>query len=224
MDADTVLTTPLTVTGSIGVILGWFWDEGFSEKTGFTADGVQRGEHADLFTGIRPPFLPLPRPLPERNLTPDEQEEAKRLIAEEYDTFVAGVARGRGLSEERVRELGEGRIWMGEDALERDLVDGLGGLGDAVALVRELAGIDDDQEVRTLEWPERPLFTWPRFFPDLPGIRSLAWSLFGSTPAYEEEDSPGYEWIYTRALAEGAGHPQALLPPDQLPAEWWTAP
>ncbi|PIV81878.1 signal peptide peptidase SppA, partial [bacterium CG17_big_fil_post_rev_8_21_14_2_50_64_8] len=52
MNGTEILTTPLTITGSIGVISGWLWDDGFAAKLGVTSDEVHRGDHADLFTTV----------------------------------------------------------------------------------------------------------------------------------------------------------------------------
>jgi len=171
MDGDAILTTPLTITGSIGVIAGWFWDDGIGAKLGLSADGVARGEHADLFSGLRFPLLG--QTLPERPLDTEELELVRALMLELYDEFVAKVAAGRHLDEDRVFELAEGRVWMGDAALARGLVDAVGGLSDAIALAREKAGLAADAEVKIVEYPPRPLFPWPHFGPELPRLFGL---------------------------------------------------
>jgi len=69
---------------------------------------------------------------------------------EVYERFVARVADGRGLSRERVDEIGRGRIWSGVDARERGLVDELGDLHAGIAAARRLAGLPDDVPVRAV--------------------------------------------------------------------------
>lgn len=220
MDGTKIYTTPLTITGSIGVIGGWFWDNGIGEKTGFTADGVQRGAHADLFTGIR---FPIFGTLPERNLTTEEKLKLKSVFLDLYGEFVRMVAAGRGISEEEVRKIGEGRIWMGQDAIDRDLCDAIGGIQDALAEAKMLAGIDLDEEVIVTEYPPRPLFRFPSFGPSLPGLsilgRSMAGLLgIGGIPETTEEED--YDTIYFRSLIEAQGAPMLLTPPEYLPGEW----
>ncbi|MGH2570040.1 MAG: S49 family peptidase, partial [bacterium] len=144
-DADRIYTTPVTVTGSIGVISAWVWDAGFGAKTGMTADGVQRGSHADLYAGIRLPLVGLR--LPTRNLDAEEKALVREGTMKLYDDFVAAVVAGRDLTDGRVRGLGEGRIWMGEDAVERGLCDEIGSLPDAIAKARTLGGIDPEDEI-----------------------------------------------------------------------------
>lgn len=224
MDGSRVLTTPLTLTGSIGVIAGWVWDDGFSGKTGLTADGVQRGTSADLFTGIRLPFLGVR--VPERGVTPEEREHVKARILELYGDFVGRVAEGRGLEESRVREIAEGRVWMGGDAIDRGLCDAFGSLPDAVSEARGLAGLDPGEEVELVEYPPRRLFTPPRLLPDLPGFGLLGRWIFGdgksegAVPSREE----GYEVRYLRSLADSPGAPLLLVPPESLPEAWSEAP
>jgi len=110
MDADTIMTTPFTVTGSIGVIGGWVWDEGFGKKIGFTSDRVQVGKSADLLGGIRLPLIGAT--IPERNLDAGERKLVERVFAELYDDFTTKVATARRLEIQRVRELGEdGSTW-----------------------------------------------------------------------------------------------------------------
>lgn len=223
MDGSRILTTPFTVTGSIGVIAGWVWDDGFSEKTGLTADGVQRGRHADLFTGIRIPLLG--ERLPTRNLTEDEKGMVQDRILRLYDTFVAGVAEGRELSEETVREVGEGRVWMGGDAIGKGLCDDFGGLDEAVAEAKALAGLRPDDEVILTEFPERRLVSWPRLGPRLPGLDDLVFGreapyarvLSGTSPGPATDD---YAVEYLRLILSARGAPLGLLPPEALPPGW----
>ncbi len=65
-----------------------------------------------------------------------------------YRDFVAKVAEGRHRSTEEIHELARGRVWTGRDALERGLVDELGGLRDAVRIARTRAGLPDTAPVR----------------------------------------------------------------------------
>ncbi len=221
MDGDRVLTTPLTVTGSIGVISGWFWDDGLADKVGLTTDGVQRGSHADLFSGVRFPLVGLR--LPERNLDDAEREHWRDRILEAYDGFVEKVAQGRGLDEDTVREIAQGRVWMGEDAVARGLCDATGTLLDAIAEARDLAGIPLDEEIRLVEFPPRRLFRLPDLLPSIPGIGILRRGLFGgreSAAVGADSPSDDYPTVYLKTMATQPGKPMVLISPDVLPAEW----
>ncbi|RPH95514.1 MAG: hypothetical protein EHM72_14940, partial [Calditrichaeota bacterium] len=59
---DKIIAGPNTITGSIGVIGGWIWDKGMTQKLGMTADYVKRGEHADALYGVTLPILGISIP------------------------------------------------------------------------------------------------------------------------------------------------------------------
>ena len=218
MDGDSVLTTPVTVTGSIGVISGWIWDDTLHEKTGIRADGVSRGAHADLFRRTRLPLVGLS--LPARGLDADERETAHARILGIYDSFVAAVASGRGMSEAEVRELGGGRIWMGPDAIANGLCDAEGGLVDAIAAARGLARIPAGAEVSISEYPPRPLFRMPRLPLRLLGLETALRAVEPAPATGLRALFPQAEADFLQQMADGPGRPLTLLPPGYLPAAW----
>jgi len=170
MDGTEILTTPLTITGSIGVISGWVWDDGFAAKMGITSEVVQRGEHAGLYANVNLPFL---GGIPRRPMNTSELDRAEVIIRDMYADFVAAVANGRAMNPEAVDEIGQGRVWMGGDAVANGLCDSFGTLDDAIEAARKAAGIDDWREVTIVEYPPRPLIQWPSFGPRLPGLFGL---------------------------------------------------
>jgi len=151
MYSNELLASPLTLTGSIGVIGGWIWDDGFGDKIGFDYSQVQRGRHADMGGGILLPFLGVT--LPERPLDAAEHERMERIIRGTYADFVAQVAKGRRMSEAAVDSIAQGRIWSGTRGKRIGLVDELGGLWKALGLAKELAEIPADEGVRLVEGP-----------------------------------------------------------------------
>ena len=230
MDGTEILTTPVTITGSIGVIGGWIWDDGLAGKMGVTSDAVSRGAHADLFTTVN---LPLLGPIPRRPLAEDELTRIETLIRAMYDAFVAAVATGRGLDEAAVREIAEGRVWMGADALERGLCDRIGTLDQAIALARAEAGIPDWQDVAVVEYPPRRLFPFPNFMrmPSLLPFGSrwnAAWEArIARALAPAPAPAPGtlaglgdLDTAFVRALAAAGGRPLLMVSPEDLPAAW----
>jgi protease-4 len=234
MDGTRVLTTPLTVTGSIGVIGGWIWDDGFADKLGVSSDAVSRGAHADLFTTVNLPFL---GGIPRRAMNDDELARTKAAILDNYGKFVQAVARGRGLDEATVRGIAEGRVWMGGDAVERGLCDGYGTLDDAIRAAREAAALPTWREVRVVEYPPRPLIEWPSLLPELPsffglGDRVNGWlaAIGGWTPAEAAAPdaalrvgAPGLGDLdveYLRQVSAAPGRPLAIVPGDVLPEAW----
>ncbi len=141
--ADEIWAAPTTITGSIGVfaILPTF--EESLRALGVTRDGVATGPLAGGLDPMRTLSEPMRRLL-------------QASIEHGYGRFVALVAEGRGLSPEAVDAVAQGRIWTGEQAMARGLVDRLGGLDDAIARAAELADMPRFA-VRHLEEPPTPL-------------------------------------------------------------------
>lgn len=197
MDGSSILTTPVTITGSIGVISGWLWDDGIAAKAGVTAEAVQRGRHADLYSQIG---LPMVGAVPRRPMNDDELARTEHVIRGMYTQFVQAVASGRGLDPAAVDSIAQGRVWMGGDAVERRLCDKFGGLGDAIAEARKLAGIPADREVEIFEYPPRPLLKLPSLGPRL-GV----WSGLGLAGRLLDEAALGALAAVSGANPDGAG-------------------
>jgi protease-4 len=197
--ADSILAGPNTVTGSIGVYGGWLYDKGIGDKIGMTSDYVSRGEHADLGFGIRLPYLGLQ--IPTRNLTDGERDKMEIIIRSLYDKFVGDVAAGRHKTKDEVKEIAEGRIYSGLDGKEIGLVDKIGGLMNAIDMVRRMAGVNDDEEISIIEMPKS------RGLLDLRSqLNPLSISL---------ESDPVYN--YLRLLTENIGQPLPMLAPGMYP-------
>ena len=141
--ANYVFAEPTTLTGSIG-IFGIIPDVSglLKDKLGLRFDGVKTNRHADFFTTSRP-------------LDEAEKSMLQSYVDRGYDLFVKRVADGRRLSEARVREIAQGRVYTGEDALKIRLVDRLGTLDDAVAEAAKRAKVS---EYGTVHYPKQK--TW----------------------------------------------------------------
>jgi protease-4 len=142
MDGDSVFADATTLTGSIGVLWAMPVIAGLYEKLGVTNETYKRGEHTDMLQ-------------PYRKITPEEAAMLNASLDRVYGRFVDGVAQGRGLPEDRVRELAQGRVYLGSEAAELGLVDGIGGLEEVVERAAAAAGIADDYRVLTFT-PARP--------------------------------------------------------------------
>ncbi|MCL2765622.1 MAG: signal peptide peptidase SppA [Treponema sp.] len=164
MNASHIVANPYTITGSIGVIGSWFYDNGLSSRLGFNIDILKRGEHSDLYSGFLFPY---------RNLTEHEESRYKTYIKDIYDIFVTKVAAGRGMKIEKVEEAAQGRIFSGIRALDAGLTDSVGGLYDAIRIARNMAGIPDDAKVQYRSYPE-PKFI-DRLMQSMLTIRSFFW-------------------------------------------------
>ncbi len=127
--ADKIVALPGTLTGSIGVISEVPNLEGLFQKLGINMEVFIAGKHKDMYAGLR-------------ELTPEEKVIMQEMTDQLYDQFVQVVADGRGLSEDKVRELATGQLYTGVQAKELGLVDELGGLNKAIGLAASLAGIE----------------------------------------------------------------------------------
>ncbi|HKL32159.1 MAG TPA: signal peptide peptidase SppA [Tangfeifania sp.] len=138
--ADRIVAHPNTITGSIG-IFGMIPEFGelLNDKIGITTDVVETNENSN--------FLSLTRPMTEY-----ERQLMQQMIEEGYDTFISHVAEGRGMTKEAVDEIGQGRVWSGENALEIGLIDQFGGLQDAIDLAAEIEGLEN---YRTVDLPRQ---------------------------------------------------------------------
>ena len=129
---DTIVAQPNTITGSIGIfgILFNFGDF-LENKLGITNDGVKTGDYSDIFNVTR-------------SLNVQERQIIQTMVNDGYETFISKVAAGRSMSKEDVLEVAGGRVWTGEQAYEKKLVDVLGSFDDAVKIAAEKAGVADD--------------------------------------------------------------------------------
>ena len=228
MYGDEILAQPTTITGSIGVIGGWIWDDGLAEKLGLSADWVQRGKRADLFFGPGIPFSGVG--IPHRPMTDEEREQVIEEMTSLYTGFVAKVAGGRGMTQDAVEAVAQGRVWTGNAGMQNGLVDALGGLDDAIALAREKAGIAADEEVKLLDFSLKGLFDLGGFSPSPIGLPSRwpwSWPWTGhgvisevdEKAALMEEFYDDYEMVYLRQIVQHNGRALCLIPPDFLPVE-----
>jgi protease IV len=140
-----IVAQPGTLTGSIGVYSGKFVIDGTLEKIGVSTATIKSGMNADLNS----PFS---------RFTPDQQAKLQDYMQGFYDNFVAKVAAGRHTTPEAIGAVAQGRVWTGEQARERGLVDMLGGLDTAVAVAKERAKIPADEDVELVAYPPRRSF------------------------------------------------------------------
>lgn len=138
--ADTIVSQPGTLTGSIGVFVIRPMVGGLLDKLGIGHTAVTRGAHADLLLSTQP-------------LTPGTRERLANEVRSVYDLFVERVSSGRSLEPAYVDEVGQGRVWTGAQANERKLVNALGGLHVAVDRAKEQAGLSKDADVALLPYP-----------------------------------------------------------------------
>lgn len=142
MGCDTIVAQPHTITGSIG-IFGVMFDlsDFFGDKLGVTFDEVRTGQYGDTYTVTRP-------------LTEAEKNFIQKNLNDYYNTFTRKAAEGRDVTQEQIQQVASGRVWTGQQALERNLVDVLGGFNDAVRIAAEKAGVSDDYKLKFYPAPK----------------------------------------------------------------------
>lgn len=128
---DRIYAAPLSTTGSIGVFYGKFDMSGLFHKLGIDFDTAKTSPRADAESLTR-------------GFSDDERTELTRKVGQFYDTFLSRVAAGRKMSKEAVDAVAQGRVWTGQQAQERGLVDELGGLRQALAEARRRGGLPGD--------------------------------------------------------------------------------
>jgi protease-4 len=156
MEADTILATPMTITGSIGVIGAYAYDKGLQDTLGIHTDILKTTKFSDLGYPFKLPILGLG--LPVRSMNDEEREQIKKNILSFYDLFVDKVAAARGESKENIGKVAQGRVWSGAEGKKNKLVDEIGGLDLAIKIAKEKAGISKEEDVALIEFPRPGLF------------------------------------------------------------------
>lgn len=142
VNADHIVATPATLTGSIGVFAGKMVLEDMWKKLGVTWESVNIGENAGMWSA-------------QSHFSPSARKRFDALLDHIYNSFVALVAEGRGMTVEEVENVAQGRVWTGKQALENGLVDSLGGLEEALQKAKEIAGFAPEDVLPVVQYPPR---------------------------------------------------------------------
>jgi protease-4 len=140
--ADRIIAMPASVTGSIGSITGKMNARGLYNKLGVTKDEIGTGKNSLIYSDYR-----------------DFSDEEWALVREEhwafYRSWIEEIARFREMPVDSIDSLGRGRVWTGTQAAANGLIDGIGGMREAVSAACELAGIADSSRVVLVHYPKR---------------------------------------------------------------------
>jgi protease-4 len=139
--ATRILASPLTITGSIGIFYGKADVTELLHKIGVNVEVYKTAARADAESVFRP-------------FTEEEHHELESKVAQFYDVFVSRVAEGRKMTKAAVDRVGQGRVWTGEQAKERGLIDELGGIRQALYEARQLGHLPEDAPI--VELPKIP--------------------------------------------------------------------
>ena len=127
---DRILAEPGTITGSIGVFVTVPNISGLSDKVGINAEQVGTHRFSMDYSFFEP-------------MRDDFREILREGIDDTYRTFLQRVSDSRGITLAEADSLAQGRVWSGTEALEKGLVDALGGMPQALETAAEMAGITD---------------------------------------------------------------------------------
>jgi protease-4 len=140
--ADKIIADHMTVTGSIGSISLKFNMKGFYDKLGMTHDSVTKGPKALMWSDTK-------------DFTPEERKRFEENHWDDFNAWLADVAKFRGMTFEEAEKLAHGRVWTGNQAKENGLIDDVGGLDRAIEIAKELAEIPADEGVTIVHYPEK---------------------------------------------------------------------
>ena len=129
MNADRIIASPASITGSIGVFGMFPTYQRTLEVIGINSDGVGTTPWSGQFN-------------PEREMSDETRQLLQLFVEDTYDDFISDVASQRGLEKSAVDQIGQGQVWTGVEALENGLIDELGSLDDAIIAAASLAGLE----------------------------------------------------------------------------------
>ena len=142
--SDGIIANPGTITGSIGVIMGYTNFEALMEKIGLQPVVIKSGEFKDMGS-------------PVREMKSEERKLLEALAHKIHRQFIGDIAEGRHADIAHIESIADGRIFTGEEAKDLGLIDRLGNFQDAVQWAGELGGIEGEVETVYPE-KERPPF------------------------------------------------------------------
>ena len=144
--ASKIIAQPSTITGSIGVVAGKPVMRGFYDWLGISNEYVLRGKTAGMFRETE-------------KFSDEERAKFEEWIKTTYyQDFVPKVAKGRNKDAGYIDSVAQGRVWTGQQAKDRGLVDEFGGLDKAIEVAKQLAKIPADKGV------ERVILPYPQTF------------------------------------------------------------
>jgi protease IV len=147
MNANRIYAEPNTITGSIGIFGMFYTVPDTLAKIGVKSDGVATSPLAGAFDITRP-------------LDPKVSILIQSIIDKGYRDFVGNVAKARGKDFAAINAIAQGRVWTGQQALDRGLVDKIGNLDDAIRDAAQQANLGTDFHVR---YAEKPMGAFERF-------------------------------------------------------------
>ncbi len=150
MSADRIFAQPATVTGSIGVYTGKMVVGGVLDKLDINHERITLGDSAGTFSSITA-------------FTPKDVARINQMLDATYADFTGKAAQGRGKTPEEIDRVARGRVWSGADALKAGLIDELGGFAKAIDYTKTQIGLQPDDQVMLVPFPEPEQPWWILF-------------------------------------------------------------
>jgi len=185
--ADTILAHPTSVTGSIGVLVQTVSFSGTMKLLGIEAKAVTSGPRKDMASPLKP-------------LDDEDLAILQEIVDSFYERFLGVVAASRTkLKPDRIRELADGRVFTGEQALKAGLIDGIGYMDKAIAMAREEAGIKKTKVVMY----HRPVGYRANVYSAAPGVVPQVNLLNLTAPDLAYPDRPRFLYLWTGHTTRG---------------------
>lgn len=138
-NANKIIVSPNTLTGSIGIFGTFFVVDNLTKKLGLSFDVVKTNNLSDLGNITRP-------------MTEIEKHKIQGYVNRGYDLFIKRCSDGRKIKSEDIRKIAEGRVWRGDKAVKIGLADEIGGINRAIEVAAELGKI---KKYRIVSFPEK---------------------------------------------------------------------
>jgi protease-4 len=178
---DEIYAHRSTLTGSIGVIMSSYNVQELAENWGVKQVTFKSGPHKDIMS-------------PMREMTEEERNIMQSIVDESYENFLDVVVKGRkdkGMTEEKLRPLADGRIFTGLQAKEEGLVDEIGFIEDAIKGTAKLAGIENPTVIR---YKQTGLPGWNQIFAKLTGSSV---DVLGIKEMMNKQHNPSLMYLFT---------------------------
>jgi protease-4 len=137
--ADYIVANPGTLTGSIGVIIYGIEVSDLFKKIGISYNVIKSGKIKDILS-------------PYRKMTDEEQKLLTALVMDAYQQFFDVVANSRKIDREKLKEIADGRIFTGKQALEAKLIDEIGDFEKAIEVAKTMAKISGKPNIIDLDF------------------------------------------------------------------------
>lgn len=162
--ADRIIAHPTTITGSLGVIIQTLNFRELAQRFGIQDVTVKSGENKDLLN-----------PLSE--ISPEQLALVQGIVDAMHARFTGLIAKSRNLEPDSVARLADGRIFTADQAIEHNLIDSIGYWQEAVAMTRELLGVQD-----IIIYRYEPTFSWRQLLRASHNLHPRAWLDAMQTP------------------------------------------